>query len=71
MRLSRIIAVLSVASAMSASGPQLAYASYDSECRQVGGNLEWDGVGLRFCCKKVVFYGNYSRRFHRTLWCRS
>jgi hypothetical protein len=59
------------------SQPQMAHASYDSECKAAGGSsktggstaLVWDGVGLRWCCVKRMrgFHGLHTS----TLWCKS
>jgi hypothetical protein len=51
--------------------PAAQAAGYDAQCKASGGTyLQWDGVGLRWCCIKRI--GGYKiRPRNATLWCKS
>jgi hypothetical protein len=44
--------------------------AYDDQCKASGGSaLQWDGVGLRWCCVKYNKHiVNFARK--QTLWCK-
>jgi hypothetical protein len=68
MRAFKTFGLLFVSAIIWTSQAETAQASYETQCRQSGGSLSWDGVGLRWCCVKYNPHG-WPRR--RTLWCRS
>ncbi len=44
-------------------------ATYEAQCTADGGRINWDGVGLRWCCTKVQKW--LKRPKVVTLWCKS
>lgn len=71
MQSTKITTALLLAVAMLMAQPNFAQASYESQCKLDHGSLNWDGVGLRWCCSKVSWFGSSHRPHRRILWCKS
>lgn len=71
MHKSKLMAMLLVSSLLVTVPLQSAQASYETQCRGEGGSLNWDGVGLRWCCIKRTFSPSSHWRRKVTLWCKS
>ena len=65
-----IMMSMAVGMAMAAGGDSAAAASPEARCQNEGGRYQWDGVGLRYCCMKRVFWEAHGRHFPaRPAWC--
>ena len=71
MQSTKIAASFLLAAAMITAQPNLAQASYESQCKLERGSLNWDGVGLRWCCSRKLWSGPGHRVHRQILWCKS